>query len=304
MNYTDKDKKKGWNTQGEPFDHFCILYTYKNSFPGEYIYAFRNRQYRINQNGIMMYMNEYIAELIGTMLLVILGNGVVANVVLKDTKGHNSGWIVISVGWGLAVFVAVAVAGPVSGAHINPAVTIGLALTGLFPWAKVAMFIISQLLGGAIGASFIWLFYRDHFNCTEDQGGILACFATGPAIRKPISNLISEIIGTFVLVFVILYIAEPSMELSGAENAKIGLGTLGALPVAFLVTAIGLSLGGTTGYAINPARDLPPRIMHALLPIKHKGSSDWKYSWIPIAGPIIGAICAGLMYLAHNALFT
>lgn len=251
----------------------------------------------------MMYMNEYIAEMIGTMLLVLLGNGVVANVVLKDTKGHNSGWIVIAVGWGLAVFVGVAVAGPVSGAHINPAVTIGLALTGLFPWAKVLMFIIAQLVGAAIGASFVWLFYRDHFNRTEDQGGILACFSTGPAIRKPISNLISEIIGTFVLVFVILYIAEPSMELGKAENAKIGLGTLGALPVAFLVTAIGLSLGGTTGYAINPARDLPPRIMHALLPIKHKGSSDWKYAWIPITGPIIGAICAGLMYLIHNALF-
>ncbi len=248
-------------------------------------------------------MNEYIAELLGTMLLVLLGNGVVANVVLKGTKGHNSGWIVIAFGWGLAVFVGVAVAGPVSGAHINPAVTIGLALSGLFPWAKVAMFIIAQLLGGSIGAFLVWLFYRDHFNQTEDPGAILGCFATGPAIRKPVSNIVSEIIGTFVLVFVILYIAEPSMELQGMNSSKIGLGTLGALPVALLVIAIGLSLGGTTGYAINPARDLPPRIMHALLPMKHKGSSDWKYSWIPVIGPIIGAIIASVLYLAHNAIF-
>lgn len=249
-------------------------------------------------------MNEYIAELIGTMLLVLLGNGVVANVVLTDTKGHNSGWIVISAGWGLAVFVGVAVAGPVSGAHINPAVTLGLAVSGLFPWAKVIMFILFQILGATLGAFLVWLFYRSHFNRTEDPGGILACYSTGPAIRKTSSNLISEIIGTFVLVFVILYIAEPSMELDGAESAKIGLGTLGALPVALLVTAIGLSLGGTTGYAINPARDLPPRIMHALLPMKHKGSSDWKYSWIPVLGPIIGAVIAAVFYLAHNALFS
>jgi glycerol uptake facilitator protein len=249
-------------------------------------------------------MNEYIAELLGTMLLVLLGNGVVANVVLKDTKGHNSGWIVIGIGWGLAVFVAVAVAGPISGAHINPAVTIGLAVSGLFPWAKVIMFIVSQLFGAAIGAFLVWLFYRDHFNRTEDQGAILGCYSTGPAIRRPLSNIISEIIGTFVLVFVILYISEPSMEFNGAENAKIGLGTLGALPVALLVTAIGLSLGGTTGYAINPARDLPPRIMHALLPMKYKGGSDWKYSWIPVTGPILGAVIAALLFLAHNALFS
>lgn len=248
-------------------------------------------------------MNEYIAELIGTMLLVLLGDGVVANVLLKGTKGNNSGWIVISLGWGLAVFVGVAVAGPVSGAHINPAVTIGLALSGMFPWSKVLMFILFQLIGAAFGAFLVWLFYRDHFNQTEDAGAILACYSTGPAIRKPFSNMISEIIGTFVLVFVILYIAEPSLELEGAGAPKIGLGTLGALPVALLVTGIGLSLGGTTGYAINPARDLPPRIMHSILPMKHKGKSDWRYSWIPVIGPVFGAAIAAVLFILHSKLF-
>lgn len=248
-------------------------------------------------------MNEYIAEVIGTMLLVLLGNGVVANVVLKDTKGNNSGWIVISIGWGLAVFVGVAVAGPISGAHINPAVTIGLAISGMFPWSEVVMFILAQLLGGAIGAFMVWLFYRDHFNKTEDAGSILGCYSTGPAIRKPLSNMTSEIIGTFVLVFVILYIAEPSLEMDGIGAPKIGLGTLGALPVALLVTAIGLSLGGTTGYAINPARDLPPRVMHAILPMKFKGKSDWNYSWIPVAGPIFGAAIAAALFILHTKIF-
>jgi len=249
-------------------------------------------------------MNEYIAEVIGTMLLILLGNGVVANVVLKDTKGHNSGWIVISLGWGLGVFVGVTVAGPISGAHINPAVTIGLAIAGLFPWAKVAMFILSQMIGASIGAFLVWLFYINHFNRTEDPGAQLACFSTGPEIRSPFSNLISEVIGTFVLVFVILYIAEPSLNIPGVEETKIGLGTLGALPVGLLVTAIGLSLGGTTGYAINPARDLGPRIMHAILPMKFKGTSDWKYSWIPVMGPVGGAAIAAILFLLHQVLFS
>lgn len=248
-------------------------------------------------------MNEYIAEALGTMLLILLGNGVVANVVLKDTKGNNGGWIVVSLGWGLGVFVGVTVAGPVSGAHINPAVTIGLALAGLFPWAKVAMFILFQMLGASTGAFLVWLFYRHHFNRTEDPEAQLACFSTGPAIRKTASNLISEVIGTFVLIFVILYISEPSMNIPGIEDPQIGLGTLGALPVALLVTAIGLSLGGTTGYAINPARDLAPRIMHALLPMHYKGSSDWRYSWIPIAGPLSGAAIAAVLFLLHQVFF-
>ncbi|MCK5067321.1 MAG: aquaporin family protein [Bacteroidales bacterium] len=248
-------------------------------------------------------MNEYIAEFIGTFLLILLGNGVVANVVLKDTKGHNGGWIVISLGWGLGVFIGVSVAGPVSGAHINPAVTIGLAAAGQFAWSQVVPFIVAQMLGAAAGALTVWLFYRHHFNRTEDPGAQLGCFSTAPAIRKPVNNFISELIGTFVLIFVILYIAEPTLSLGVDENAKIGLGTLGALPVALLVTAIGLSLGGTTGYAINPARDLGPRIMHTILPMEHKGSSDWKYSWIPVIGPFTGAVVAALLYLLHNLIF-
>ena len=248
-------------------------------------------------------MNEYIAEFIGTFLLILLGNGVVANVVLKDTKGHDGGWIVISLGWGLGVFVGVSVAGPVSGAHINPAVTLGLAAAGQFAWSQVVPFIVSQMLGAAAGALTVWLFYRHHFNRTEDAGAQLGCFSTAPAIRKPVNNFISELIGTFVLVFVILYIADPSITLGEEVNAKIGLGTLGALPVALLVTAIGLSLGGTTGYAINPARDLGPRIMHTILPMDHKGSSDWKYAWIPVIGPCAGAVLAALLYLLHSLIF-
>jgi glycerol uptake facilitator protein len=248
-------------------------------------------------------MNEYIAEFIGTFLLILLGNGVVANVNLKDTLGHNGGWIVVSLGWGLGVFVGVSVAGPVSGAHINPAVTLGLAVAGQFAWSQVLPFIVAQMLGASAGALTVWLFYRHHFNRTEDPGAQLGCFSTGPAIRKPVNNFISELIGTFVLIFVILYIAEPSISLGEEVSAKIGLGTLGALPVALLVTAIGLSLGGTTGYAINPARDLGPRIMHALLPMDHKGSSDWKYAWIPIIGPFSGAVLAALLYLLHSLIF-
>jgi len=247
-------------------------------------------------------MNEIIAEFIGTMLLVLLGNGVVANVLLKDTKGHQGGWIVISIGWGLGVFVGVAVAGPVSGAHINPAVTVGLAAAGLFPWKDVALYITAQILGGATGAFLVWLFYFHHFNRTGDPGIKLACYSTGPAIRRYGSNMISEVIGTFVLIFVILYIAEPFVDMGDGQEVKMGLGTLGALPVALLVTAIGLSLGGTTGYAINPARDLGPRIMHALLPMKNKGYSDWRYAWIPVAGPLVGALIAAAFFLIHQRI--
>ncbi|TFH27836.1 MAG: aquaporin family protein [Bacteroidia bacterium] len=248
-------------------------------------------------------MNEYMAEFIGTFLLILLGNGVVANVSLKDTLGHNGGWIVVSLGWGLGVFVGVSVAGPVSGAHINPAVTLGLAVAGKFAWSQVLPFIVAQMLGAMTGALTVWLFYRHHFNRTEDPGAQLGCFSTTPAIRKLMNNFISEVIGTFVLIFVILYISEPTISLGVDENAKIGLGTLGALPVALLVTAIGLSLGGTTGYAINPARDMGPRIMHTLLPMEHKGSSDWSYAWIPFIGPFTGALVAALLYLLHNLIF-
>ena len=239
-------------------------------------------------------MTPFTAEIIGTMLLILLGNGVVANVLLKDTKGNNSGWIVITTAWALAVFVGVTVAGPVSGAHLNPAVTIGLAIAGKFPWESVPSYIAAQMIGAMAGAFLVWLFHKDHFAITEDEGAKLACFSTSPAISKPVSNIISEIIGTFVLVFVVFYISDANISIPNTPDAKIGLGTVGAVPVAFLVWAIGLSLGGTTGYAINPARDLGPRIMHAILPIK--GSSQWSYAWIPILGPVIGAVLAAFYF--------
>lgn len=239
-------------------------------------------------------MSPFIAEIIGTMLVILLGNGVVANVVLKGTKGNNSGWIVITTGWAFAVFVGVTVAGPISGAHLNPAVSIGLAIAGKFAWSQVVPYIIAQLTGAMLGAFLVWLFHKDHFAITEDRESKLACFSTIPAIRNNFSNLISEIIGAFVLIFVIFYIAGPELSISTATDAKIGLGTIGALPVSILVWAIGLSLGGTTGYAINPARDLGPRIMHSLL---FKGKSNWDYAWIPILGPILGASLAAFLYM-------
>ncbi len=243
-------------------------------------------------------MSILVAEILGTMMLILLGNGVVANVVLNGTKGNNSGWIVITTGWALAVFVGVVVAGPYSGAHLNPAVTIALATAGKISWALVPEYIAGEMLGAMLGAFLVWLFYKDHFKATEDEGGKLACFSTGPAIKNTFSNLISEIIGTFVLVFVIFYLAGPSLDILGEVDARaiIGLGSIGAVPVAFLVWVIGLSLGGTTGYAINPARDLGPRIMHSILPVK--GKSDWGYAWIPVVGPIIGCVIAALLYVA------
>ncbi|MDO3626542.1 MIP/aquaporin family protein [Mucilaginibacter sp. BT774] len=239
-------------------------------------------------------MSPFMAELIGTMLLILLGDGVVANVLLNDTKGNNSGWIVITTAWGLAVFVGVTVAGPVSGAHLNPAVTIGLAITGKFAWANVGSYILAQMLGAMLGAFLVWLMYYDHFQKTNNPGFVLAVFCTGPAVRNYLSNIISEIIGAFVLIFVVFYITGAEITPS---KTPIGLGSVGAIPVAFLVWVIGLSLGGTTGYAINPARDLGPRIMHAILPIKSKGTSDWAYAWIPVLGPIAGAAIAALLYM-------
>lgn len=245
-------------------------------------------------------MTPFIAEIIGTFLLILLGNGVVANVVLEKTKGNNSGWIVITTGWALAVFMGVVVAGPYSGAHLNPAVTISLAITGAFDWTQVLTYVCAQLIGAMIGAFFVWVSHKDHYDATEDKGGILATFSTGPAIRNIPRNFISEVIGTFVLVFVVLYFTGAELTVENRENAKIGLGSLGALPVAFLVWAIGLSLGGTTGYAINPARDLGPRIMHTILPIKNKGASDWSYGWVPIIAPIVGGAIAAILYLMLN----
>jgi glycerol uptake facilitator protein len=242
-------------------------------------------------------MTAFIAEFIGTGALILLGNGVVANVVLADTKGRNGGWIVITTGWALAVYVGVVIATPFSGAHLNPAVTIAMAVAGKLAWSSVLPYIIAQLLGAMTGAFLVWLVYRDHFNRTTDSGLQLAAFSTGPAIRDNFPNLLSELIGTFVLVFTVFYI-------TGAEimdsKTKIGLGSIGALPVALLVWSIGLSLGGTTGYAINPARDFGPRIMHFILPIKNKGKSDWRYSWIPVAGPILGGLLAAGIYMTFR----
>ncbi|MCY3630593.1 MAG: aquaporin family protein [Bacteroidota bacterium] len=232
-------------------------------------------------------MSPFIGELIGTTILLLLGNAVVANVILKKTKGQGAGWLAINFGWGVAVFIAVFIVAKYSGAHINPAVTLGLALAGEFSWNSVPLYLAAQFLGGALGAFLVWLHYRDHFDATEDADVKRAVFCTAPAIRNYASNLLSEIIATFVLVFAVLYLVEP----------EVGLGALDAIPVGIVVLAIGLTLGGTTGYAINPARDLSPRIVHALVPIKNKEGSDWSYAWIPIVGPIIGGLLAGVAFL-------
>jgi glycerol uptake facilitator protein len=232
-------------------------------------------------------MENYIAEVIGTMILILLGDGVVANVVLNKTKGNNSGWIVITTGWGLAVFVAVFTVGTISGAHINPAVTFGLAIADKFDWAEVIPYIVAQVIGAFIGAILVWLAYFKHWEGT-DPDGQLAVFSTGPAIRSYGWNLVTEIIGTWMLVFGVFAITgDPEI-----------IGSLFALTVGFLVWGIGLSLGGPTGYAINPARDLGPRIAHQLLPLPGKGGSDWAYSWVPIVGPLIGAAIAAGTWLA------
>lgn len=242
-------------------------------------------------------MSEFTAEIIGTMFLILFGNGSVANVVLNKTKGNASDWIVISMGWGLGVFIAVATVGPVSGAHINPAVTVGLAVGGVFPWAKVGIYIAGQMIGAAIGAFLVWLAYHDHFKATEGEAEKLAVFSTGPEIRNYKKNLVTEIIGTFALVYVVFYLAGPTIESPQLREVEVGLGSIGALPVGLLVAVIGMSLGGPTGYAINPARDLGPRIVHSLLPMCNKGISDWAYSWVPILGPIFGAVIAAALYL-------
>lgn len=243
-------------------------------------------------------MNVLLGEIIGTMLLVLFGDGVVAAVLLAKSKAQNSGWIVITTGWAMAVFVGVFAVASISGAHINPAVTVGLFVAGKVPAGDVPLYIVGQFLGAFIGAVLVYLVYLPHWAETQDAGLKLAVFSTGPAIRNVAANLISEIIGTFALVFGVLLIKGAFMPgAGGASVTPINLGALGALPVAFLVWAIGLSLGGPTGYAINPARDLGPRIIHAILPIPGKGSSDWGYAWIPVVGPIIGGILGAVVWL-------
>ena len=242
-------------------------------------------------------MSAFVGEIIGTMLLILLGDGVVANVLLSKSKGENAGWMVITTGWGLAVFVGAYSVASVSGAHLNPAVTVGLAVAGNFEWSQVFPYIIAQMIGAFLGAVLVYLHYFPHWSVTKDPGLKLAVFSTGPAIRNVVWNLVSEIIGTFALVFGILVIKGATMDSSGSA-VPINMGALGIIPVAFLVWVIGLSLGGPTGYAINPARDLGPRIAHFLLPIPGKGDSPWGYSWIPVVGPIIGGALGAVLWIA------
>jgi glycerol uptake facilitator protein len=237
-------------------------------------------------------MSPYLAELLGTMILVLLGDGVVANVVLKQTKGHDSGWIVITAGWGFAVTIAAYSVGSISGAHLNPAVTLGLATIGTFPWSDVAPYIVAQIAGAFLGAVIVWLAYLPHWAVTPDGPSKLAVFATGPAIRQPRANVITEIVGTFLLVLAVLAVLSPANLTQGSDWAR----GFGPVLVGVIVWSVGLSLGGPTGYAINPARDLGPRIAHAVLPIPGKGSSDWGYAWVPIVGPLIGGVLGALCY--------
>ncbi|WP_345242421.1 MIP/aquaporin family protein [Pontibacillus salipaludis] len=232
-------------------------------------------------------MTEFIGEMIGTMILIIFGGGVVGGVVLKGSKAEGTSWVLISFGWGLAVMLAVYAVGKVSGAHINPAVTLGFAMVGEFPWSKVPKYLSAQLVGAFIGAVVVFFHYLPHWKETEDKGAKLAVFSTDPAIRSPLSNFVSEIIGTFMLVMGLLFIGANDFT-QGLNPAIVGL----------LITAIGMSLGGTTGYAINPARDIGPRIAHYVLPIPGKGTSDWRYAWVPLFGPILGGIYGGLFYKA------
>jgi glycerol uptake facilitator protein len=232
-------------------------------------------------------MEAYLGEFIGTMLLIILGDGVVAGVLLRNSKAENSGWIVITLGWGMAVAVAVYCVGQFSGAHINPAVTIGFAISGQFDWAMVPGYIIAQFLGAFVGAVIVWLTYLPHWAETADPGLKLGVFSTAPAIYNTPANIITEVVGTFVLVFGVFGIIANDLA-----------GGLAPLLIGLLVLGIGLSLGGPTGYAINPARDLGPRIAHAVLPIAGKGGSDWGYAWIPVVAPIVGGILGAVAYTA------
>ncbi len=245
-------------------------------------------------------MNPLVAEFLGTMILIILGNGVVANVVLAKTKGNGGGWIVITAGWGIAVFVGALCSAKASGAHLNPALTLGLATAGKFEGSAVG-YIIAQMLGAMAGATLVYGFYRAHFIATDNADDKLACFCTAPNIRGAMQAMFCEALGTFVLVLAILLSESATLEnILGVDDAKppiLGLGSLGFVPVALLVFGIGLSLGGTTGYAINPARDLGPRLMHFLLPIPGKRDSDWEYAWIPVFGPIAGALIAAAVFL-------
>lgn len=246
-------------------------------------------------------MQTLLAEVVGTMLLILLGDGVVANVLLTKSKGQNAGWIVITTGWGIAVALAVYAVGRISGAHLNPAVTIGLASIGSFPWAEVPGFVAAQMVGAFAGAVLVWLTYLPHWAITTDPGVKLAVFSTGPAVRHPASNFITEVIGTAVLLFGILAIAGNAQTLTQPGDVDLSVvfsRGLQPLLVGILVLGIGLSLGGPTGYAINPARDLGPRLAHAVLPIAGKGDSDLSYAWLPVVAPIVGGVLGAILYSA------
>jgi len=236
-------------------------------------------------------IEKMIFEFLGTMILILMGDGVCANVSLEKSKAKGAGWVVVTFAWGLAVMCGVFVAGPYTGAHLNPAVSIGLALAGTFSWDLVVPYIVAQMLGGFVGAVLVYLYFKDHYDATPDADAKLGTFCTIPAIRNMGRNLLSEVIGTFVLVYVILAIG------NAGNTPELGMGSLGAFPVTFLIVAIGMSLGGTTGYAINPARDLAPRFAHFLLPIKGKRDSDWGYAWVPVVGPIIGGAIAAALFI-------
>ena len=244
---------------------------------------------------------QYLFEFIGTMVLILLGDGVCAATSLDKSKAKGAGWIVITMGWGFAVMVGVFIAGSVSGAHLNPAVSIGCALAGTMAWSAVPGYVIAQMLGGFAGAALVWMFYKDHYDLTDDPDTKLGTFCTMPAIEgHKIRNFFCEALATWLLVFVILVFGVdanvPTLDAGGA-HLHIGMGELGAIPVTYLIMAIGMSLGGATGYALNPARDLSPRLAHAILPMKNKRDSGWGYSWVPVAGPIAGAALAALTYI-------
>jgi len=242
-------------------------------------------------------MNVFISEFLGTFVLLFFGGTVVANVSLKKTlaSGGGDAWILITAAWGFAVFCGVVVAGQFSGAHLNPAVSIGLAVAGKFSWELVPLYVFAQLLGAMAGSFLTYIFYVDHFKITEDEAAVKGCFCTAPAIRNYKNNFFSEFLGTFLLVFILFYIASPTIEVAGVTIVQYGIGSLDALPVGILVWVLGMSIGGTTGYAINPTRDLGPRLVYSLLPRKNK-NPDWDYAWIPVIAPICGAIVAGLLF--------
>lgn len=242
-------------------------------------------------------MTQYIFEFIGTLVLVLLGDGVCAACSLNKSKAQGAGWVVIALGWGLAVMMGVLIAGPVSGAHLNPAVTLGLAIAGSFPWASVAGYVLAQMLGGFVGAVLVWSFYKDHYKATASEPGtMLGTFCTMPAIKNLARNFWCEVVATCLLVFVILALGFSGNAFQvGPVTASTG--SLGSWPVTCLIMSIGMSLGGTTGYALNPARDLSPRLAHAVLPIAGKGDSGWWYAWVPVCGPLVGAACAAGLYV-------